>query len=330
MVWKMMGASSFVSCWPWHTTRDKLTVADRVLARPLLEGEHGESHDEADGVALGENLAPGGTSGLLLFLADSGLDFGKLELDILVVDGSLADPGKVLEGLLIAVLGRKPTRRLLEERKKHHHDSDGDELETDRNTPLLGTGVLHERDTVVDPEGNLGRVLDLARADLCSSTHSNTEDDNNLEHASDATTDLLGSNLRRVGGANHGHDSDTEASDETSNVELVETAEACGLNDTANDEDDTSDHESHLTSQAVLHGSTENGTEERTTLENRDNVALERGEVGDRLAIGTQKTELLLERLDSEHTTTKTCVISEEEDAEEANDGQEVLMVLVT
>ena len=51
------------------------------------------------------------------------------------------------------MLGGEPSRGLLDNRQEEHHDSDGDDLEPDRDSPLDSSsrcGVLG--DGVVDPD----------------------------------------------------------------------------------------------------------------------------------------------------------------------------------
>lgn len=146
---------------------------------------------EANRVALGTDLSPGGTLGLSLFLPDSRGNLGKLELDSMIVDGKLSDPSEILQRELISVLRREPSRGLLEEGQKHEHDADGDQLETNGDLPLDGTaGGVHESHTVVDPE-----------------TEGDTDNDDDLEETGDSTSNLGRGNLGSVGRA-HWHETD--------------------------------------------------------------------------------------------------------------------------
>ena len=92
------------------------------------------------------------------------------------------------------------------------------------------------------------------------------------------------------------HGSYGEAANEASDVELGERVGGCGLNDSADDENDTSNHQGSLTSDPVTQWGAHEGTEEAgegyqprtstsksdyspTTLKDRNDVALGVGDV---------------------------------------------------
>lgn len=117
----------------------------------LLEREDEESNDEPNRVSLCENLFPARTLGSMLLLADRSDDLGELCLDVRVVRAGLANPREVVERRVLAVLGRQPPGRFLEEGQEAEHDAHGHQLEADGDPPLHGAARSRdEGDAVVD------------------------------------------------------------------------------------------------------------------------------------------------------------------------------------
>lgn len=120
-------------------------IRDGVLTTPLLKGEDDESDDESDGVTLGKNLPPRRALGSLLFLFDSSGDFSVFELNRLVGDGKLSNPSEVGKRSFVLVLGCEPSRGFFEERQEHDHETNGDELEANGDSPHNVASILvHE------------------------------------------------------------------------------------------------------------------------------------------------------------------------------------------
>jgi hypothetical protein len=144
------------------------------------------------------------------------------------------------------VLDSEPSGGLLDERKEDRHDTDWHELESDRDTPLDRTPAGRvEGDGVVDPE-----------------RHGDTDDDHDLEQTGDPASDLLGRDLTGVCGAHTRHESDAEARDKSTAVDLPERVGSHGLDDAADDEDDAADHERPLAADVVHERRAEDGTKE--------------------------------------------------------------------
>lgn len=78
----------------------------------------------------------------------------------------------------------------------------------------------------------------------------------------DSTSDVLWGQFGHVARAYKTHGSYGEAANEASDVELGERVGGGGLNDSADDENDTSDHQGTLTSDPVAQWGTNEGTEE--------------------------------------------------------------------
>lgn len=120
-------------------------VRDRVLTTPLLKGEDNESDDESDGVTLCKDFPPRGPLGGLLFLPNSSRDFSVFELNRLVGDRKLSDPSEVGKCSFVLVLGGEPSRGFFEDRQEKDHNTNRDELESNRNSPHNVSSVLvHE------------------------------------------------------------------------------------------------------------------------------------------------------------------------------------------
>lgn len=120
-------------------------VRDRILTTPLLKGEDNESDEESDGVTLCKDFLPRRALGGLLFLPDSSGDFSVFELNRLVGDRELSDPSEVGKCLFVLVLGGEPSRGFFEDRQENDHNANGNELESNRNSPHNVSSVrVHE------------------------------------------------------------------------------------------------------------------------------------------------------------------------------------------
>lgn len=241
-------------------------VVDRVLTGPLLADEHEHGDDESLGVTLDFELAdPTGTGGGRLFFLDSGDDFTEFGLHSTVVGRHVSNPGEVLESLGVSVLGSQPTGRLLDERNNGEHDGKRGELHGDGDLPDSGCSLEGWTDAgkVVDPVGE-----------------GDTNDDTDLEETGNVSSHVGGGQFGDVGGADRGFDTDTDTGEESTGVLVVEV-HTSGLQDTlkdrirtapgfqdrathSNHEDDTTDQQTLLSTNGVVHGSSAQGTEEGT------------------------------------------------------------------
>ena len=92
------------------------------------------------------------------------------------------------------------------------------------------------------------------------------------------------------------------------------------LHDTANNENHTTDHQSVFSSDAVLNLTTNDGTEESTSLKDTDDISLQVGYL--RWCSGD--AEIVRECLEGNHTTTQTGIVAEEENSHESYERQHV------
>lgn len=111
-----------------------------------------ESDHESNWVALRTDLLERSSSCSSLLLSNSRDDFGKLKLNSRVILWKFSDPSEVGQSSILFVLGSEPSRGLLEEWEKHDHDTNGNKLETNRDSPLDGTSSrVHLGNTIIDP-----------------------------------------------------------------------------------------------------------------------------------------------------------------------------------
>ena len=112
-----------------------------------------ESHQESDSITLDEDLPPASTLRRLLFLPDSSLDLGKLSNDSRIIDGKLPEPSEMFHSLVFSMFGGEPSWGFLDDGQEEHHDSDGDNLKGDRDSPLDGSsGSWVFGHGIVDPD----------------------------------------------------------------------------------------------------------------------------------------------------------------------------------
>lgn len=120
---------------------NRATVED-IPCKVLQKHEHDRDDDtvtDSRSTAFAQHLeSAAGTIDELKFVLNAGLNISHLTEEVRVVLRQIADPGQVLEGKLIAVLADQPTRRLNHEGHEDQQETDGDELDTDGNSPLLG------------------------------------------------------------------------------------------------------------------------------------------------------------------------------------------------
>ena len=144
--------------------RSKTHVVDRVDAGAVLEHEQRRGDEQAaEQGRVAEDVAERGpeaeADGLLVGL-DRGLDLGELLGEVRVGSVELADPAQVAEGLVAATLldepcrksarsrraTRRTARRLLEDGRAEQVETGRDELDVERDDPLLARGADVLRD----------------------------------------------------------------------------------------------------------------------------------------------------------------------------------------
>lgn len=134
---------------------------------------------------------------------------------------------------------------------------------------------------------NRDDVLEPVRA--CDSDH-----DDDLEHAGDPSSDVLGRHLGNVGRADDRHDSNSESGDDSTGVHGGEVVHGHGLSDGSDQEDEGSDKETVLASELAADVSSAEGSEEGSDLEERDDVG---GDVGNLLLGLVGEPKVIGERL---------------------------------
>jgi hypothetical protein len=236
---------------PWKT---KLTVVNGVGSGHLLT-DHKTDGDEStlavtrDGEHLPQKILDGSTSNehaLVLKLIGDILDFS---LNILVRDGQVAHASKHSIGFLPAILLSQESRRFL---VKSHAAAKQDSRKRLKskwdNVDPSAAGQVQKR-AVVDPESETGSSSDEELVETGKT-------------ATDGTRRVFGN----VKGNDHGGHTDTNTSDETSNVHDFNVAQSSGLEDTADDGDQTSDLQSDLASVLVSHPGGDEATDETPSL----------------------------------------------------------------
>lgn len=140
----------------------RAVVVDSIDSRAVLPHEHYRSEEEAP-----LNLAVAGCSleRLPEALSDGGslrfedrVERGNLLNHVEIVCGQLANPGKVVEGFITAVLGQQPARALFDPESADEKEAGRDELHSEGNEPLCMVGRESLLNAVVDP---LEKVLVL-------------------------------------------------------------------------------------------------------------------------------------------------------------------------
>lgn len=149
-------------------------VVDCVDARTVLPHEQHASKEQAP-----HDLAvfPSCLEGLPETLTDSGSLFLENEVersdffnDVHVVGGQVADPAKVLDGGLAAVLGHEPAGALLDPESSEEKHTSGDQLNGEGDNPLSVVGRKSLLNAVVDPETDQASELPAEFVDTDKAT----------------------------------------------------------------------------------------------------------------------------------------------------------------
>lgn len=208
--------------------------------------------------------------------------------------------GKRLEALLRLTMVDQPTRRLGEEHDEDTEDDSGDVLDTQRDTPLPAV-VVGE---VVAAESNPGR-------------DESTDTQHELLEGGDTTTDAGVCKLGLVQRDDHDEETNTETSDGTTSVEVVEV-HGTSLETTAEQEEDATDEDCHTTTELVTGNTSKTRTEEGSSGEDRDD--------GTSFVVG--RVEFGNEGLCTDGAGNDTQVITVEDGADGGKHGhQELYMV---
>jgi hypothetical protein len=179
--------------------------SERAVVASIDEG------DIPNEVALSEErLLPSQAFTSRTLLRQRSLDLGELLHDLPRVHRPLPEVRERLDRLISAVLGREPTRRLLDGEETEEHDRVRDNLETEGETPDDGAGSREvKRDAVVEEVGD-----------------ENTGGDPDLEQTGDTTANILGRALGDEGWCDCGDATDTDAGDDAAPVNVGESTGA--------------------------------------------------------------------------------------------------------
>ena len=262
-------------------------VVDGVGTGHLL-ADHEANGDEStlavtgDGEHLLEKVLDGGTGdehALVLELIGNILDF---TLDVLVRDGQIAHAGKDAVGLLPAVLLGQETGRLLVEGHAADKENCREGLKGKRDdVDRRAAGQVQKR-SVVDPEGKAG-----------------SGGNEKLVKTGQTTTNGTGSILRDVKRDDHGGTTNTDTSDETTNVHGLDVTRGDSLDDAADNGDKPSHLQGDLTSPLVGEPGVDEATDEATGLESRGDVGVQvglccLGETGEFVLAASKVSHVLL------------------------------------
>ena len=138
-----------------------------------------------------------------------------------------------------------------------------------------------------------------------------TDDQELLEKTSDAATDFSGAVLSDVDGCDAGHATNTETSNETTDIDLADVVERRDLDNCADEEDECESQERFLATKPIVGKRGEDCTEEAACCEQGNNIL---GDMGVCLAgeSGGRKgqVEVNLEALERENRAHNTSVIT--------------------
>lgn len=209
--------------------------------------------------------------------------------------------GKHLDGLLPAILLGEPTRRAGKEEHADEENGAGNHLDAPGNTEgssaLVGGlgATIGEGGTVLDEvldQDTPGRIVRSGRWTV-SSKGRDLPSDGPLLERHDTTTDFLGGNLGLVDGNNGGGDTNGQTGDNTANTEHGD-AIAGGLEDGANDPDQSGDLDGSATRVLVGNEGGREGADERTSRHGGSDATL---------AVGGGVVEVVLVGIGAEDTT---------------------------
>lgn len=185
-----------------------------------------------------------------LLVLEVGVDLVQLVLDELGILGLVADTGEDLAGLVLLALADEETGGLGEEQQAGTQDQGPQHLEGDGDAVGAGVGAV------------LGAVVDAGG-------QKQTDRDAELVARDNGTADLAGSDLRHVQDDDGGDEADTESCDQTTGDEQAQGGRR-SLQDDTNDEDNTAADDGGPTAEPVSQVTGDEGTEEGTGREDRD------------------------------------------------------------
>lgn len=224
-----------------------------------LDGElkNDTNSDLANVLLAAEDLAPAASSTLLN--GKLSLDLGKLctNKDIGGVAAGVKASERA-ESILFAALGHEPSRRFREEHDKESEGNGRGDLETEGESPLEDGIFLVNAAAVDDETGNEG-----------------TDTEEKLLESGESASDGRVGNFRLIKGSKEGKHSDTDTGEETTGHHHA-LVSGSSLKDTADDEDDGTDHDSEATRESIgnegSRDTTDEGTEQHGTNDETDVV----------------------------------------------------------
>jgi len=242
-------------------------VEDEVDTSPLLHHlERGTKNSTTD-IAVGmedvstEAVEPAVEVTILRnnlhLIEEVGFDLVDLSLDVLRVLGLATDTSKRMNGLFLLALADVETRGFRKDEKTNSEDNSPKHLESDGNA--VGARVGTVLSAIVNTRGK-----------------HETDSDAELVTGHDSTTNLARSNLGHVHDDNSRHESDTESSNQTASDQETEASWSSLEHDT-DDEDNAASNNGEPTTKPICQITSDEGTEESTSRENRDDERLARG-----------------------------------------------------
>lgn len=288
-------------------------VEDEVDTGPLLHHLKRSTEDssaevrlgvpEATLEAVGPAAEPGGVGNdlaLVLLVGDNLSNFG---LDKLGVLGLTTDTGEGVDSIFNAATLDEESRRVGKEEETTTEDNSPGEL--DANGDLVRLHAVEVLGCVDDARGE-----------------HNTDGDAELVTGNESTTNLLGANLGHVENDNSRLETDTDTSNETTDDDASQrvTVTSDHLDDNTDSVDNATIDDSPLATNAVGKITSDEGTEEGTARENRDDqrlVALAKGSLASTL-------DLLNEVLGAVDTVDVSGIVTEEDTTERGESAHEV------
>jgi hypothetical protein len=194
-----------------------------------------------------------------LLVLESSLDERDFLNDVEVIGRKVSNPQKVLETLFSLALGEQPTRRFLEpDRTKGKHTS-RDQLDGKWDDPLLMVAWKRLGDAIIYPESDQPTYLPAQLVDT-----------------DETTSDGRGCDLRDVDGDDHRGTAHTDTSENSASIDGSEVTVGSFEHDTgANHKDNDVDPKRFLATEIVGADVCTEGSEECSSLVDRDNVLLD-------------------------------------------------------
>lgn len=281
-------------------------VVDGVDARTVLPEEESSTkeHSPLNLSVLGDSAEwlPEAESDSGSLLLEGSVDSSNLLHHVDVGGAQGSDPAKVLEGMLTATFAHKPSWRLFDEEETDEHETSWDELDGERNKPLL-VGWCHGlRNSVVDPEANKSTNLPAK-----------------LVETDKATTNRRRRKLGNVDRSQVGCTADSKAGEDTSTVEETKATRAIDTKHETSTENEDSrvELETLLTAEEVTGDVGADGTKEGAGLVERNNVG------GNSIRLSgavLTPVEFGLERRKSDGASNESTVVTNH-DCAESGDG---------